>query len=203
VQDPTPANSDNVQRQLAIFDVVRRARGKTSTEIKRMLAKAFAERGLAKQPGPWMDAVASEAAYGKTYIVDLPAAVAAESITTAPDPHVAETLRERGVLRSESSADNQYESPAGTASTVEGGQHAGPAAGIGEDERTDDGAARPPKASAVPPRQLLAFTAAAVAMALAAAALRTGLRRRGQSHGGIVPTRATAGHRRRSNRGHA
>jgi len=202
VQDPTPANSDNVQRQLAIFDVVRRARGKTSTEIKRMLAKAFAERGLAKQPGPWMDAVASEAAYGKTYIVDLPAAVAAESITTAPDPHVAETLRERGVLRSESSADNQYESPAGTASTVEGGQHAG-AAGIGEDEGTDDGAARPPKASAVPPRQLLAFTAAAVAMALAAAALRTGLRRRGQSHGGIVPTRATAGHRRRSNRGHA
>lgn len=167
MQTPTPANADNVQRQLAIFDVVRRAPGKTLAEVKAMLTKAFAERGLPRQPELWLDAVASEAAYGKPYIVDLPSAVAADSITSAPDPHVEDILRERRDLRSESNGD---QGPARAAGAVGG--------------LSDDGATRHRSAPGVPPLTLLGFVAAAAAIALGAAAARKALRRSYRSHAG-------------------
>lgn len=148
MQQPTPANPDNVQRQLAIFDVVRRARGKTLSEVKAMLTNAFAERGLSRQPEPWLDAVAAEASYGKPYIVDLPAAVAADSITSAPDRLVEARLGERRLLR---------ESIPGTGS--------GPGS-----------AASAPRAAGNSLRGLLRFSASALAAILAAAAVRTAVR---------------------------
>ncbi len=150
MQSPTPANSENVQRQLAIFDVVRRAPGKTLSEVKAMLTEAFADRGLPRQPGPWLDAVASEASAGKPYIVDLPAAVAADSITAAPDRLVRATLGERRLLRQASAGAGS--GSAGAAST-----------------------AWPAETSL---RQLLRLSAAALAVGLAAAAVRAALRRR-------------------------
>jgi hypothetical protein len=165
VQSPTPANPDNVQRQLAIFDVVRRAPGKTLAEIKAMLAKAFAERGLPRQPAVWLDAVASEAAYGKSYIVDLPAAVAADSITSAPDPNVESILRKRRSLRAESSPDNQESGHATSATEGE----------------NNDGGSRPRSVPGIPPLTLLGFAAAAAAIALAAVAARAALRRSGST----------------------
>lgn len=162
MQSPTPANPDRVQQQLAIFDVVRRARGKTLAEVKTMLTKAFAERGLPRQPALWLDAVASEAAYGKPYIVDLPAAVAADSITSAPDPKVEEILRDRRQLRSESD--------------TEGGE-TGSATNVAEVKASDDDAVHHRGAAGVPPLTLLGFVAAAAAIALAAAAARAALRR--------------------------
>ena len=150
MQEPTPASPDNVQRQLAIFDVVRRARGKTLSEVKAMLTEAFAERGLSRQPEPWLDAVAAEASYGKPYIVDLPAAVAADSITSAPDRLVETRLGERRLLReSIPGADSGHGAAAST-----------------------------PRAADTSLRRLLRFSAAALAAVLATAAARAALRRR-------------------------
>lgn len=101
---PSPARSENVQRQLAIFDVARKAHGRSLPEIKKMLTDAFARRGLSRQPGPWLDAVASEALYGEPYIVDLPAAVAADTEVNAADPQIHEALRRRRVLRASGAA---------------------------------------------------------------------------------------------------
>ncbi|MET3811794.1 class I SAM-dependent methyltransferase [Arthrobacter sp. UYEF3] len=164
MESPTPANADNVQRQLAIFDVVKRAPGKSLSEIKAMLSKAFAERGLTRQPGPWLDAVASDAAFGKTYIVDLPAAVAADSIETVPDPQLEAALRERRILRSES---------------VTEGQESERVMQSGEDGPTNDEAAHPAWTSDASRRRRLALFAGALALALAAAAV-TMARRRAQ-----------------------
>ncbi|MDQ0754654.1 hypothetical protein [Arthrobacter sp. B3I4] len=167
MQSPTPANPDRVQQQLAIFDVVRRARGKSLAEVKTMLTKAFADRGLPRQPDLWVDAVASEAAYGKPYIVDLPAAVAADSITNAPDPKVEEILRDRRQLRSESDTEDP---------------EAGPATKAAQREAIDD-AAHPRGGAGVRPLTLLGFVAAAAAIALAAAAARAALRRSSRHQG--------------------
>jgi hypothetical protein len=162
VEGPTPANPDNVQRQLAIFDVVKRAPGKSLSEIKAMLSKAFAERGLTRQPRPWLDAVASDAALGKTYIVDLPAAVAADSIETVPDPHLEAALRERRTLRSESIAEAQ-----------ESERVMQPA----EDSPTNGEAAHPAWTSDTSRRRQLALFAGALALALAAVAVSMPRRR--------------------------
>jgi hypothetical protein len=145
VQNPTPANADNVQRQLAIFDVVKRAPGKTLSEVKAMLTT---ERGLSRQPEPWLDAVAAEASYGKPYLVDLPAAVAADSITAAPDRLVEVALGERRVLR---------ESRPVTASG-------------------NGGAASIPGTADTSWRTLLRLSGAALAAVLATAAVRAALR---------------------------
>ncbi|MBT2550430.1 hypothetical protein [Arthrobacter sp. ISL-65] len=62
----------NVQRQLAIFEVARNAGDKSMAEIRQMLRAAFTRRGLTSRPIPWLEAMASEAFYGKPYIVDMP-----------------------------------------------------------------------------------------------------------------------------------
>lgn len=178
MQSPTPANPDNVQRQLAIFDVVRRAPGKSLLEVKSMLTKAFAERGLSRQPGTWLDAVASAATYGKPYIVDLPAAVAADSITTAPDPDVEAALRKRRILRrSEGSTGSQSRSPAATTPTGER-KEAGHVTDSGEEDRHDRDAAHTFWASRSSTRTVLGLLATALAISLVAAAVRMAVQHR-------------------------
>ncbi|MCX6500503.1 MAG: hypothetical protein NTU93_17165 [Arthrobacter sp.] len=141
---------------MAIFDVVKRAPGKSLAEIKAMLSQAFAERGLTRQPGTWLDAVASDAAFGKTYIVDLPAAVAADSIETAPDPQIEAALRERRILRSERITEAQESESAAQAA---------------DDGPTISKAAHPVWTLDESRRRQLALFAGALALTLAAVAL--------------------------------
>jgi hypothetical protein len=96
--ETNPAAQRNVQRQLAIFEVASRARGKSMAEIKQMLREAFARRRLPGQPGTWLDSVASEASYGEPYIVDLSAAETADSMEQAPDARVHRSLAWRRQL---------------------------------------------------------------------------------------------------------
>lgn len=97
--DKNPKEGRNVQRQLAIFEVAKDARGKSMDEIKEMLRAAFSRHRVSGQPGTWLDGVASEASYGEPYIVDMPSALAADSIMPAPDPQVQQTLAGRRKLR--------------------------------------------------------------------------------------------------------
>jgi hypothetical protein len=178
VESPTPANPNNVQRQLAIFDVVRRAPGKSLPQIKAMLIKAFAERALSRQPGAWLDAVASEAAYGKPYLIDLPAAVAANSISAAPDPEVESDLRKRGILRwSENSTRSQHPTQAATKTTDEGEESGHPMTPVAESRNNRD-AAHPRRASDASNPPAGRLIASALLIALAAAAVGVVLRQR-------------------------
>jgi hypothetical protein len=99
MDETTPENRHNVQRQLAIFEVARQARGKNITEIKQMLREAFARRRLTAPPGTWLESVASEASYGKPYIVDLDSAETATTVAPAPDAIVQQSLQQRLRLR--------------------------------------------------------------------------------------------------------
>ena len=110
-----PVQPGNVQRQLAIFNIVRRAQGKSMAEIQQMLRDAFARRRLPIPTGTWLDAVATEASYGKPYIVDLPSAVAADKIMAAPDPNVEEYLQLRRRLRASETSPSQRSSRTGNA----------------------------------------------------------------------------------------
>lgn len=89
----------NVQRQLALFEVARQARGKDMAEIRGMISSAFARRQLPNPPGPWLDAAATEAHYGEPYIVDLPAAVAVDELLPVSDPNLEATLSSRRRVR--------------------------------------------------------------------------------------------------------
>ena len=96
-----PMERSNVQRQMAIFEVARRARGKSLPEIRQMLRDAFARRRLPNPPGTWTEAVASEAASGRPYIVDLPAAVAVEGTQPGSEPGMQETPALRSLRKTE------------------------------------------------------------------------------------------------------
>lgn len=96
--ETNPTEPRNVQRQLAIFEVAKRARGKSIAEIRQMLREAFARRRVPSPPGPWLDSVAAEASYGEPYIVDLSAAEAADSREQAPDARVHRSLAWRRQL---------------------------------------------------------------------------------------------------------
>jgi hypothetical protein len=101
VVEKKPMERSNVQRQMAIFEVARRARGKSLPEIRQMLRDAFARRRLPNPPGTWTEAVASEAASGRPYIVDLPAAVAVEGTQPGSEPRVQETPALRSLRKTE------------------------------------------------------------------------------------------------------
>ncbi len=81
-----------VLRQQLIFEVAREARGRPPAEIKAMLREAFARHDLPAQPGSWLDAVASEASYGKAYVIDIPSAAAADRSVGTPDAAVADDI---------------------------------------------------------------------------------------------------------------
>lgn len=103
-QDPTavdPMEDEKVQLQLAIFEVTRDAEGRGLDEIREMLLAAFSRRGVEAPPGTWVESVASSAFYGEPYIVDLDAAVTADTIVPAPNDDVRERLASRRELRQE------------------------------------------------------------------------------------------------------
>ncbi|GGH92772.1 hypothetical protein ACFFGR_06740 [Arthrobacter liuii] len=103
-QDPAatdPAADEKLQLQLAIFEVTRDAEGKGLDEIRVLLLSEFSRRGIKAPPGTWVESVASSAFYGEPYIVDLPAAVAADAIVPAPNEEVRERLAARRELREE------------------------------------------------------------------------------------------------------
>lgn len=86
----------NVEFQQAIIEVARRGRGKKANEIVQMLRAAFARRRLPAPPGPWMESVASEAARGKPYVVDVPTAKAMGSTLDAPGAYAQDAPARRG-----------------------------------------------------------------------------------------------------------
>jgi hypothetical protein len=103
-QDPAavdPGEDWKMQLQLAIFDVAPNAEGKNEDEIRDMLLAEFRRRGIESPPGTWLDSVASSAFYGEPYIVDLPAAVAADLVEPAPTEDVRERLASRRELQQE------------------------------------------------------------------------------------------------------
>jgi hypothetical protein len=103
-QDPAavdPGEDWKMQLQLAIFDVAPNAEGKNEDEIRDMLLAEFSRRGIESPPGTWLDSVASSAFYGEPYIVDLPAAVAADAVEPAPTEDVRERLASRRELQQE------------------------------------------------------------------------------------------------------
>ncbi|MFF1883329.1 hypothetical protein ACFVVC_17890 [Pseudarthrobacter sp. NPDC058196] len=113
-QDPTavdPGEDWKVQLQLAIFDVTRNAKGRNQDEIRDLLLAEFSRRGIESPPGTWLDSVASSAHYGEPYIVDLPAAVAADALEPAPTEDVREGLAARRELRHEKLPDGILPAP--------------------------------------------------------------------------------------------
>lgn len=103
-QDPDandPMVNEKLQLQLAIFEVTPAAQGKSLDEIQSMLRSAFAARGVESPPGTWLDSVASSVFYGEPYIIDLPAAVAADNTMPAPSEDVRRRLSSRRRLRQE------------------------------------------------------------------------------------------------------
>ncbi|MGN7200476.1 hypothetical protein [Arthrobacter sp. SAFR-044] len=109
-QDPAakdPAAEAKLRLQLAIFDVTNNAKGKSLHEILESLRSAFATQGVETPPATWLESVASSAYYGEPYIIDLPAAIAADDAVSAPNKNVRDRLASRRKLR-------QKKLPAGT-----------------------------------------------------------------------------------------
>lgn len=103
-QDPSatdPAAKQKVLLQSAIFEVTREAAGKSLSDIRDMLRSEFSRRGVEAPTNIWLDSVASAAFYGEPYIIDFPAALAADAAVTAPNPEVRERLASRRELRNE------------------------------------------------------------------------------------------------------
>lgn len=103
-QDPgatDPAAAEKVRLQVAIFEVTKESGGKSQQQIRDMLLSAFARHGVQSPPGTWLDSVASAAFYGEPYIIDIPAALAAEGTVPAPNEDVRERLASRRRLRKE------------------------------------------------------------------------------------------------------
>jgi len=103
--DPTvadPMGDEKVRLQLAIFEVTRDADGRSLGDIQEMLRAAFARHGVETPPGTWLESVASSAFYGEPYIVNLPAAVVADTIVPAPNQEVRDRLAaQRGLQQEE------------------------------------------------------------------------------------------------------
>ncbi|MFC0456015.1 hypothetical protein ACFFGR_05535 [Arthrobacter liuii] len=101
-QDPSakdPAAGAKLRLQLAIFDVTRHAQGKSFDVILESLRSAFAAQGVGTPPGTWLESVASSAFYGEPYIIDFPAAVAADDAEPAPNKDIRDRLASRRELR--------------------------------------------------------------------------------------------------------
>jgi hypothetical protein len=103
-QDPSAQDhgaKEKVLLQSVIFEVTREAEGRSLPEIRDMLESGFSRSGVTAPTNTWLDAVASAAFYGEPYIIDLPAALAADTAVTAPNPEVRERLASRRELRNE------------------------------------------------------------------------------------------------------
>ncbi|MDQ0147772.1 hypothetical protein [Pseudarthrobacter niigatensis] len=114
-QDPSatdPGADAKLQLQLAIFDVTRDAQGKSLDEIQEGLRAAFAARGVEAPPNTWLESVASSAFYGESYVIDFPAAIAADDAVPAPNKNARERLAYRRQLRQEKLPAGTFPSPA-------------------------------------------------------------------------------------------
>ena len=114
-QDPSatdPGADAKLQLQLAIFDVTRNAQGKSLDEIQESLRAAFAAHGVEAPPNTWLESVASSAFYGEPYIIDFPAAIAADDAVPAPNEGVRDRLAHRRELRQENLPAGTFPSPA-------------------------------------------------------------------------------------------
>ncbi len=114
-QDPSatdPGADAKLQLQLAIFDVTKDAQGKSLDEIQESLRSAFAARGVEAPPGTWLESVASSAFYGEPYIIDFPAAIAADDAMPAPNKNVRKRLAFRRQLRQEKLPAGTFPPPA-------------------------------------------------------------------------------------------
>lgn len=114
-QDPgatDPTADVKAQLQSAIFEVTRDAEGKSLGDILELLRSAFARRGVEAPPNTWLESVASAAFYGEPYIIDLPAALAAEGAVPAPSEDVRRQLASRRQLRQETLPPGIFPAPA-------------------------------------------------------------------------------------------
>lgn len=114
-QDPAatdPAADVKLQLQLAIFEVTKDAQGRSLDEILYRLRSAFAAHGVQTPPTTWLESVASSVFYGAPYIVDLPAAVAADAVVPAPSRDVRDQIASRRELREEKLPAGTFPSPA-------------------------------------------------------------------------------------------
>ena len=114
-QDPgatDPTADVKAQLQSAIFEVTRDAEGKSLGNILELLRSAFARRGVEAPPNTWLESVASAAFYGEPYIIDLPAALAAEGAVPAPSEDVRRQLASRRQLRQETLPPGIFPAPA-------------------------------------------------------------------------------------------
>ena len=114
-QDPSasdPGADAKLQLQLAIFDVTKDAQGKSLEEILESLRSAFAAHGVEAPPNTWLESVASSAFYGEPYIIDFPAAIAADAAVAAPNQNVRQRLAYRRQLRQEKLPAGTFPPPA-------------------------------------------------------------------------------------------
>lgn len=114
-QDPSasdPGADAKLQLQLAIFEVTRDAQGKSLEEILASLRAAFAAHGVDAPPNAWLESMASSAFYGEPYIIDFPAAIAADDAVPAPNKNARERLAYRRELRQEKLPAGTFPSPA-------------------------------------------------------------------------------------------
>ena len=168
----------NVQRQLAIFEVARRVRGKSLPEIRQMLRDAFSRRRLPSPPGTWTEAVASEAASGRPYIVDLSAAVAVEGAQPASEPRAQETPALRSLRKTEGFTTGPEGRPGGTVQPL---RRSRSRAGGGEAARADRSLAAVRVVVAAAITLTLAFSAREIVRAIA----------RSRAAGSAAPVEAT------------
>jgi len=168
LQDPTatdPLADEKVRLQLAIFEVTREADGKGIGAIRDMLRAAFARHGVETPPATWVESVASSAFYGEPYIVDLEAAVTADTIVPAPNEEVRERLASRRRLQ-------QEKLPAGIFPTREDWELSPDEVTTTGKGRTGRGAVRALGSSAGASRQLLAAAGLAAAVLAALVVMR-------------------------------
>jgi len=114
-QDPSasdPGADAKLQLQQAIFEVTRDAQGRSLEDILESLRSAFADHGVEAPPNTWLESVASSAFYGEPYIIDFPAAIAADDAVSAPNEGVRDRLAFRRQLRQEKLPAGTFPSPA-------------------------------------------------------------------------------------------
>ena len=164
-QDPSatdPAAGEKAQLQAAIFQVARAAAGRSLHEIRELLQAEFSSRGVKAPTTIWLDSVASAAFHGEPYLIDLPAALAAEAAVPAPNDGVRKRLAGRRELRQDKLPVGTF--PPASAWELDSGDVTG-----GTPEPRPDPRAVLGNTRAV--RQLLAVAASGVAALLAVAAV--------------------------------
>jgi hypothetical protein len=171
-QDPSaqdPGAKEKMLLQSVIFEVTREAEGRSLPEIRDLLQSGFSRSGVTAPTNTWLDAVASAAFYGEPYIIDLPAALAADTAVAAPNVEVRERLASRRELRNEKLPAGTF--PPASAWELDDSEVTGRTSEPGPDARTVLDSTR-----AV--RQVLAVAAASAAVLLGIAVVRAAKDRR-------------------------